>query len=145
MGGRPGTPFERVMRRTDVDPWGCWLFLGSRDRHGYGRIKVPTRVAFAHRIAYEHLHGPIPTGLVIDHLCRVHNCVNPDHMEPVTAAENTRRSAPAECQRGHPMTTENRYVRPDGDGGTCRACQRLREVGRPSGWERARAREMSGR
>jgi hypothetical protein len=42
-------------------------------------------------VYYEHHVGPIPDGLVIDHLCRVHNCVNPEHLEPVTPAENTRR------------------------------------------------------
>jgi hypothetical protein len=45
----------------------------------------------AHRFAYELLVGPIPEGLVIDHLCRNRRCVNPAHLEPVTAEENWRR------------------------------------------------------
>lgn len=57
----------------------------------YGSLgKRPLRMA--HRVAYESVHGPIPKGLVIDHLCRVPACVNPDHLEAVTQARNIRRS-----------------------------------------------------
>jgi hypothetical protein len=45
----------------------------------------------AHRFAYLEFVGPIPDGLVLDHLCRNKKCVNPDHLEPVTNAENLRR------------------------------------------------------
>ena len=37
--------------------------------------------------------GSIPDGLHLDHLCRVPACVNPEHLEPVTLAENNRRAA----------------------------------------------------
>lgn len=49
----------------------------------------------AHRWAYEHWVGPIPDGLIIDHVCRVTNCVNPAHLEPVTYLENARRGIAA--------------------------------------------------
>ncbi len=45
-----------------------------------------------HKLNYERKYGPVPPGLQLDHLCRVRNCVNPDHVEPVTPAENIRRS-----------------------------------------------------
>jgi hypothetical protein len=41
---------------------------------------------------WEQVNGPIPEGLQLDHLCSVPSCVNPDHLEPVTPAENARRS-----------------------------------------------------
>jgi hypothetical protein len=44
-----------------------------------------------HRDVYEQLVGPIPEGLVLDHLCRNRSCCNPAHLEPVTTAENVRR------------------------------------------------------
>lgn len=46
---------------------------------------------YAHRLAYERAFGPIPTGMQIDHLCRVRECVNPDHLEVVSHTENVRR------------------------------------------------------
>jgi hypothetical protein len=74
-----------------VDENGCWLWQRTIDRGGYGALNGST----AHRFVYEMYRGPIPEGLHIDHLCRVRHCVNPDHMEPVTKAENCRRGVNA--------------------------------------------------
>lgn len=65
----------------------CWIWLRSTIR-GYGQI----RGGLAHRAYYERLIGPISLGLELDHLCRIPACINPAHMEPVTHAENMRRS-----------------------------------------------------
>jgi hypothetical protein len=82
---------------------GCWIWTGPLT-NGYGYFHVEGKSARAHRWAYQVLVGPIPDGLVIDHLCRVRNCVNPAHMEPVTHAENTRRGLVAIPGRpDHPM------------------------------------------
>jgi hypothetical protein len=71
----------------------CWLWQAGKCA-GYGRFFVPgSRPVPAHRWAYEALVGPIPDGLVIDHLCRNPACVNPAHMEPVTIVENVRRGS----------------------------------------------------
>lgn len=70
----------------------CWLWNGGRSRDGYGKFHHQGTHQQAHRVAYELMVGPIPDGLTIDHLCRNPWCVNPAHMEPVTAAENTRRA-----------------------------------------------------
>lgn len=73
----------------------CWIWQRSHRRDGYGQMKWNERMACAHRVLYELTYGPIPAGLELDHLCRVLNCVNPDHLEAVTAAINVRRSATA--------------------------------------------------
>lgn len=72
----------------------CWLWTAAKNGPGYGQFGLGTRedgLVFAHRFAYELVVGPIPEGLVIDHLCRTPACVRPDHLEPVTMRENMRR------------------------------------------------------
>jgi hypothetical protein len=67
---------------------GCWLWIAHRNTRDYGTIRDGAHRLSAHRLAHELHIGPIPDGLVIDHLCRVHCCVNPDHLEAVTQHEN---------------------------------------------------------
>lgn len=120
---------ERFWQKIEATESGCWQWTGLIDRYGYAKS---SRNARGHRVAFEALSGPIPEGLQLDHLCRNRACVNPAHLEPVTQAENARRSAAAvktHCVNGHPYTPENTYLRPAGaDGGRrdCRACIRER-------------------
>lgn len=108
---------------------GCFLWLGTLV-NGYGRMMVGGTHYLAHRMAYELKHGPIPDDLVIDHLCRVRCCVNPDHLEPVSNFENIARgfgigvknAEKMSCKHGHPYTPENTYWRPNGKGRDCKQC-----------------------
>jgi hypothetical protein len=81
--------WTKVTQRGD-----CWIWTHSTNSRGYGLSSIAGKVYLAHRLAYEFLRAEIPAGLTIDHLCRVKACVNPWHMEPVTVAENNRRSQP---------------------------------------------------
>ncbi|MDX3666962.1 HNH endonuclease signature motif containing protein [Streptomyces europaeiscabiei] len=73
---------------------GCQLWNASAPK-GYGQFFINKRPYLAHRVAYTRLVGPIPPGLELDHSyakgCRSKLCVNTDHLEPITHAENVRR------------------------------------------------------
>jgi hypothetical protein len=70
----------------------CWIWQMKSRVNGYGQVNIGnTTSTTAHRWVYEQLRGSIPKDRVLDHLCRVRLCVNPDHMEIVTIAENNRR------------------------------------------------------
>jgi hypothetical protein len=85
-----GGPFWAEEDRGYETP--CWVWQGAKDPKGYGRIADGNGGSdYAHRVYYEQRHGPIPKGMQLDHLCRVLPCVNPDHLEVVVPAENSRR------------------------------------------------------
>lgn len=126
---------------------GCWLWPGSLRSAGYAQVKWQGRPTLAHRVAYELLVGPIPDGLELDHTCNVVRCVNPAHMEPVTHAENRRRSQErrTRCRHGHEYTPANTYHDPNGVR-HCRTCRQRewRETNDRLLAERQRARHGQG-
>ena len=85
----------------------CWLWTGHIDPvSGYARLNISKKMVYAHRWSYEHYIGPIPSSLQIDHLCRVRHCVNPMHLEPVTAGENQRRGYQARAREATTLKGE---------------------------------------
>ena len=138
---------DRFWSKVDFGE-GCWLWTAGKDAYGYGAFRLQGRTVKAHRIAYELLLGEMPDGTELDHLCRVHACVRPDHLEPVTHSENWRRGKGRDglatlwqdrrnkthCKSGHEYTAANTYVFPSG----ARACRTCR-----SEWDRAARRRKS--
>jgi HNH endonuclease len=92
-----GTWVGLFLEKVQREPDGCWTWLGTLSGSGrsralaYGYVRRHGRMQPAHRAYWEVLHGPVPDGLELDHLCRNRHCVNPDHLEPVTRLENIAR------------------------------------------------------
>ena len=138
---KPNLPLiDRFMQYVMPEPnSGCWLWIGAITKKGYGgNFRVGKKTNQPHRLSYSLYKGSIPDGLHIDHLCRVPCCVNPDHLEAVTPAENSRRAVPfgtfgtfnrnkTHCKRGHKFTTENTGYDPNG-ARRCRKCARAASI-----------------
>ncbi len=134
---------ERFWSKVDA-AGDCWLWTARCDRQGYGTFKWNGQWHFAHRIAYEMLVGPIPPNMTLDHLCRTHNCINPDHLQVTTLRENilrgyglsAQRARRTHCPQGHPYDAGNTYtwrcMR------QCRTCNRLRQQIRRQGQKPSR-------
>ena len=139
------TPLDRFMEKVDRSGE-CWVWTGSVFDTGYGQFRGAGRPsALAHRFAYEAFKGPLADGYEPDHNC--HNedlgcpggrscphrrCVNPDHLEAVTHAENMRRLRERRqrqllgslCPQGlHLMIGENVYIVPSTGVIKCRECK----------------------
>jgi hypothetical protein len=124
---------ERFKAGYVVAPNGCWIWQKANYK-GYGLIAAQgqKRTLWAHRVSYELKYGPVPEGLVLDHFyCQTPACVNPDHVEAVTQAENFRRNnAPVmvahrtkTCLKGHPLEGDNLGIQ-KGRWAFCRICKK---------------------
>jgi len=119
-----------IVKTLPTGVGGCWLWTACKNRDGYGIFQMAGRPQKAHRVSYEMHVGPIPEGLQLDHLCRNRGCVNPDHLEPVTTQENTRRgnvgknhADKTHCPQGHKYAGDNLYIDPRGKR-QCKTCRR---------------------
>lgn len=133
---------------SKVDKSGdCWQWTAAKFRKGYGQFRYEGKGQGAHRVAYILSVGTIPAGMRLDHTCHTRAvergecvggddcphraCVNPDHLELVTEVENNLRgNGPAarharktHCPQGHPLSGDNLYAAPRGNGDTFRSCR----------------------
>lgn len=127
------TESERFWRRVVLTQNGCWEWTGYLTR-GYGRFSPEGRntTVLAHRYLWELLNGS--TAMPLDHLCRNRACVNPNHLEPVTAKENARRASDhwhattTTCKAGLHSYPENQVLEPSTGRTRCRECRRLAQA-----------------
>ena len=120
---------ERFWAKVDFGG-DCWEWMGAASSNGYGNFYLgggrgEPRYIRAHRMAWRLLVGPLPNDVHLDHRCLNLRCVNPDHVEPVSASTNLWRrwlSKRTHCPQGHPMTSANTYVTARG-GRQCKACR----------------------
>lgn len=117
---------EKLMSNVEPCPTtGCWIWTGSLNPHGYGRICHSRKVFYAHKESYDLLVGPNMEE-TLDHTCNVRCCVNPQHLSPCTRSENTSRSPSRRvlCGKGmHLMLPDNLYVLKNGKKAGYRMCK----------------------
>lgn len=114
-----------------IDKNGCWIWQGLPNHDGYGVFQKRPFNYLAHRFFYFYFYNFIDENLTIDHLCRNRKCVNPIHLEQVTARENILRGScqstvnqmKMECIRGHPFDFSNTYINPASGARQCRICK----------------------
>lgn len=132
----PASFWERVDRASRADE--CWLWTGTVDRRGYGRLRYRGRFAKAHRLAYELTHGSIPEGMFVLHSCDEPGCCNPAHLRAGDHAENmrdrarrgrSRNARTTHCPSGHEYTPENTRITTEGFR-RCRQCARRQDAER---------------
>lgn len=130
------SPEERFWAKVDKSGE-CWIWTGAIQPEGYGVFRAGDgRTVRAHRFSYELANGPIPVGLVLDHLCRTPPCVSPFHLEAVTNRVNVvvrsvtsasaLHAAQTHCKRGHLFDDANTAIVPGQHGPhrRCRECTR---------------------
>lgn len=78
--------FLSHVNKTDT----CWLWTGALAENGYGvfQLNKEKGTQKAHRVSYSEFVSPLQDDQYLDHLCRVRNCVNPNHLEVVTKRQN---------------------------------------------------------
>lgn len=136
--GRPEpiTPWERFLSHIEIQSNGCWYWTGTLTK-GYGTFGYQGTRIGAHKFAYQFKYGPVPKGLVLDHIiCDTPCCANPDHVTPTTNRDNVWRSekflgrvnaSKTECVRGHELSQDNIWVYPT-PSGTRRVCKRCTAI-----------------
>lgn len=108
----PDRVIDRVLAKVVVAPSGCHLSTYSTASHGYAQVGWTGEdgrriVTLCHRVAWIAEYGPIPPGLVVDHLCHERRCINVEHLRLLTNFENARRTFGrnwplGQCANGHP-------------------------------------------
>ena len=105
----------------------CWLWTGVVNLDGYSRLYTGNnKYVMGHRFSYEKINGKIPKHLEIDHLCRVRNCVNPEHLEAVTHKENVNRGGNTKkthCIHGHEFSDKNTRINKKTNARICLTCR----------------------
>jgi len=124
---------ERFVEKIECGPEidSCWEWIAGKNNKGYGTFSVGGNMFLSHRVSYMLYNGNIPKSLQIDHLCRNHSCVNPDHLEAVSGKENCRRGLTGKinnhnkkkthCKNGHEFNNINTRIRKNGSR-FCRVC-----------------------
>lgn len=74
------TDVERFMQFVMKAESGCWLWLSTKKKNGYGTFSYESKKQHAHRVSYLFFNADIPEGMQVHHRCDNPGCVNPEHL-----------------------------------------------------------------
>jgi hypothetical protein len=131
---------QKIFENIEIEDRGydkgvCWIWKKALDSNGYGMTSVGGKLIRLHRLSFTEFRGTIPAGWTIDHLCRIRDCCNPNHLETVTRRINNlrgngfsgRHARKTHCEpEGHPLSGDNLYITPDGRR-NCKECRRRQQ------------------
>jgi len=127
---------NEIMKKLVKKKNGCIEWIGRYNGWGYGSVWFNGKETVVHEVMWERKHGPVPKGLLLDHIvCDNPRCANNEHVKPVTCKANVLRgkgitamkARQTECIRGHSLSGDNLYVKPDGHR-ACKICKRERQI-----------------
>lgn len=129
---------KRFWAKVNIsDDGSCWLWKPKPYAKGYGRFHVSRKHGVrSHRLAYLLAKGTIPDGWVVDHICKVRNCCNPNHLRAITHVENVmigsgvtaENARKTHCHKGHELAGRNLVMNKNYR--NCRQCKYDRENAR---------------
>lgn len=118
--------FTKKVLKTD----GCWIWIGAKDKNGYGRFLFNNSLLTAHRASYILKYEVIAEGKDVHHTCGNPSCVNPEHLKALTRKQHSLlgngmsaiNSKKTLCLRGHKLTFDQKYKRR-----YCKECDNMRK------------------
>lgn len=129
-----GNFIDKVIMKTHLNENGCLIWHGHVHLNGYPRVTYKGRSWFVHRLNWTIARGDIPKGMYLCHKCDNPLCINLDHLFAGTPNDNIQDMVKKDrhyrlhefgvCRRGHEMTDENTYTRPNGYT-NCRKCLQI--------------------
>lgn len=94
---------KRLKNLSSVDVDGCHIWHGQTRGDNYGGIRIRGTVLLAHRVSFVLHFGSLDVDEVVRHKCHNRKCINPQHLERGSVADNNNDRIEAGRSRVNPQ------------------------------------------